>query len=378
MSDKILARVRLLLDRAEHPNTPEAEAELCFQRANILMTKHAIDEAMLRSTQTKAERQSPTRSDIKLGEGRLADFWPALRTILGGCADANRVRAVISYGATPNCALFGFAEDVAWVEMLYTSIYFSFISQVNPKWDLKKGYDENVYNFKVAGYKWEDVNRIAMEHGEDDGRNIVEEERYNFTEHRYEVVQVRGKKFGALFRAYKRHAKKIGDDNVVATTNFDEYRRQFADAFSTRIMQRFYTMQSESEKVTKEMGAELVLVDRMEDIDEMMFGAFPHLRPPTEEEIAERNRRWREQEERKVRERQEMLDAMTPQRRAAFLEAEERERRREENRNQRYWRDQDRKKQRSAHMRGREAANKVDLRRTGGKVSTEGQRKELK
>ncbi len=42
-------RVRALLARAEHPETPEAEAQACAAKAAELMMRHAIDEAALRA-----------------------------------------------------------------------------------------------------------------------------------------------------------------------------------------------------------------------------------------------------------------------------------------------------------------------------------------
>lgn len=47
-------RVRALLDRAEHPETPEAEAQACAAKAAELMMRHAIDEAALRHRRGEA------------------------------------------------------------------------------------------------------------------------------------------------------------------------------------------------------------------------------------------------------------------------------------------------------------------------------------
>jgi hypothetical protein len=50
-------RVRALLSRAEHPETPEAEAQACAAKAAELMMRHAIDEAALRAR--RGERPEP-------------------------------------------------------------------------------------------------------------------------------------------------------------------------------------------------------------------------------------------------------------------------------------------------------------------------------
>ena len=50
-------KVRALLSRAEHPETPEAEAQACAAKAAELMMRHAIDEAALRAR--RGERPEP-------------------------------------------------------------------------------------------------------------------------------------------------------------------------------------------------------------------------------------------------------------------------------------------------------------------------------
>ncbi len=50
-------KVRALLARAEHPETPEAEAQACAAKAAELMLRHAIDEAELRAS--RGQRPEP-------------------------------------------------------------------------------------------------------------------------------------------------------------------------------------------------------------------------------------------------------------------------------------------------------------------------------
>lgn len=378
MSDKILERVRLLLDRAEHANTPAPEAELCFQQANKLMTKHAIDEALVRANQTDAERRKPTRMKIKLGEGGIGEFWPILRTILTEVAAANRCRTVIY--STLDLEVFGFQEDVSWTEMLYTSIYMSFVGQLNPKWDEDKSYNENVYNFKVAGRKWHDINGEAMKHGHPDMRRMEQRYRWNHDSQSMELKLVPHKSLmkSGIVNAYKKHAKSIGDDNLVSTTSFEEYRKQYGEAFAARISHRLRDMVDSNMQEAQEVtGAEVALRDAMEDVNEYMFQQHPHLRPDTEEEIAARREAWRRQREQAAKAREEMLAGMTDRQRQQFLEKEEREQRREAQRNRRYWEQQDAKHNASAHRRGRKAADRVDLNRPNGGVGAKKKRKEV-
>jgi hypothetical protein len=96
-------RVRALLARAEHPETPEAEAQACAAKAAELMMRHAIDEAALRA---------------RRGEGlEPVVFW---EHVVGGGDGHARARAagltavVRAYGGA--CALRGngaYRQDIA-------------------------------------------------------------------------------------------------------------------------------------------------------------------------------------------------------------------------------------------------------------------------
>lgn len=50
-TDAIYDKVRAILDRANHPNTPQAEAETALAMAQRLMLKHGLDEAVFAEAQ---------------------------------------------------------------------------------------------------------------------------------------------------------------------------------------------------------------------------------------------------------------------------------------------------------------------------------------
>jgi len=352
-----LETVRRLLDRAEHPNTPEAERELCFMQANKLMTKHAIDEVLLNSARTKAEREAPMSKTISLGESAQDEFWPILQTILGGIADLNRCRVVTAWYKR-EATIVGFTEDVEWTEMLFTSVYFTFLSSINPKWDPAKDWDENVYNFKVAGYKWIDINAMSVQNGGPDCRKL--EERYNWAEGRFMPMPTT-KLTGKLISAYKRHAKKIGDTNLVSTQSHEAYRSQYSEAFKNQMMTRLWRMEEESKEEYKSSGAELAIIDRREDVDALFYDLFPQFSPAEQERRAQKMREMAEAEKRRL---QEELDAMTPEQREEYYRKKERDEARAAKRDRRYWAQQSRQYDSSAHARGRKAADSVQLTRT--------------
>src|SRR5262245_38903653 len=84
-------RVRALLSRAEHPETPAAEAQACAAKAAELMMRHAIDEAALRVG--RGERPEPIvywEHVVPGGDGharaRSTGLTAVIRAYGGACA----------------------------------------------------------------------------------------------------------------------------------------------------------------------------------------------------------------------------------------------------------------------------------------------------
>jgi hypothetical protein len=84
-------RVRALLSRAEHPETPEAEAQACAAKAAELMMRHAIDEATLRAR--RGETPEPvvySEHTVHGGDGharaRATGLTAVIRAYGGACA----------------------------------------------------------------------------------------------------------------------------------------------------------------------------------------------------------------------------------------------------------------------------------------------------
>ncbi|WP_329259885.1 DUF2786 domain-containing protein [Actinoallomurus sp. NBC_01490] len=84
-------RVRALLDRAEHPETPEAEAQACAAKAAELMMRHAIDEAALRARRGEGPEQVVYWEHVVGGgdghaRARAAGLTAVVRAYGGACA----------------------------------------------------------------------------------------------------------------------------------------------------------------------------------------------------------------------------------------------------------------------------------------------------
>ena len=113
LDERVLARVRALLAKAESTEFDE-EAEALTAKAQELIARHAIDEALL---QTPDEVGAPSARRIPV-EAPYADAKASLLHVI---AEANRCRAVHSdgYGWV---TVFGYDADLDAVELLAASL----------------------------------------------------------------------------------------------------------------------------------------------------------------------------------------------------------------------------------------------------------------
>ena len=112
-ADPTLQRIRGLLAKAESTEF-EAEATALTAKAQELMTRHAIDQAMLQGA-AGAEKPSMFRIGID------APYADAKSWLLQVIAEASRCRSVFMPQVTMSTVV-GDATDVAGVELLYTSL----------------------------------------------------------------------------------------------------------------------------------------------------------------------------------------------------------------------------------------------------------------
>lgn len=112
--DRVLARVRALLAKAESTEFPD-EAEALSAKAQELISRHAVDRAVLAAGEARpvdvAGRPIPVDNPYPQPKSAL----------LGTVATANRAKAVwsVHFGFS---TVFGTPDDLAAVELLYTSL----------------------------------------------------------------------------------------------------------------------------------------------------------------------------------------------------------------------------------------------------------------
>lgn len=111
---RVLARVRALLAKAESTEYPE-EAEALSAKAQELMGRHALEQALVTGPADTAERAAARRLWLD------PPYAGAKASLVHQVAGANRCRAV-SIGALDMVTVVGHASDLATVELLVTSL----------------------------------------------------------------------------------------------------------------------------------------------------------------------------------------------------------------------------------------------------------------
>ncbi|MER7739346.1 DUF2786 domain-containing protein [Streptomyces sp. NPDC096538] len=111
---RVLGRIRALLAKAEGTGFPE-EAEALSAKAQELMARHSVDEALL------AARAPAARTPDACRIGVEPPYEQAKAVLLDAVATANHCRAVWNepFGFS---TVVGFASDLEAVELLYTSL----------------------------------------------------------------------------------------------------------------------------------------------------------------------------------------------------------------------------------------------------------------
>ena len=113
--DRVLRRIRGLLAKAESTEFPD-EAEALTAKAQELMTRHAVDAALLDA--------GPSPAGIDVGTRRVHVTDPYVRAkmqLLGAVAGANDVR-LVWYQGLGIANLVGGRTDLEAVELLFTSL----------------------------------------------------------------------------------------------------------------------------------------------------------------------------------------------------------------------------------------------------------------
>jgi hypothetical protein len=135
--DDRLAQIRKLLDRAQHPGTPEGEALACEEKAEALLARYGYERAMLPETERKAEKMEVRVFWIDNPYGR--DKVTLLYSIAYafGCQ-----HVFFRLDGGFRVRVFGYESDLDRVELLYTSLQLQAVAGMRraelPHWETSR------------------------------------------------------------------------------------------------------------------------------------------------------------------------------------------------------------------------------------------------
>lgn len=264
--DDMMRKVHALLTRADHENTPLPEAEACRAKAEALMYRYRIDEAMFEQAKPAGLELKPQWATWNVCRAG-SEFAQRYRNIASAVLEHLGIRGVFKQASVPVvdedgnytdhqimvvCEAVGYESDLRIAELLYTECQLAFQLKLEPKYqpDLTESY--NAYVMRSAGMEgW----RIAQAmYGRDD---------------KHLRVKVR--------KLFKEEAMKRGEDPTVLLgkgNSVKAFREDFAMGFTWEIQTRLRSM-----RMARTDEGELVLASRNEAINEMFYEAYPHYRP---------------------------------------------------------------------------------------------------
>lgn len=278
--ERMIDKITALLTRAEHPNTPEAEREACFAKADQLMSANRIERAMLNFTTVK-ETVVVDRTIPAPDAGGFYNITGSILSAIATHASCFMTRTYTDYRTMYH--IVGYEEDAFYAELLWTTVFRSFVRTINPNWEAALTFDANVKQMKDAGYKWTLIATYA-------GTDPV-------------------KSGGRLKSAYVRECKRLGVVPSRQTQRHSAYRDSFADAFGSTLTARLRAQKQTSDEEASGSGAELALVKDAARVKEEFYRLYPNLRPRvyTAEEMAERTA----QQQADIKQAQDEWDALS-------------------------------------------------------------------
>ncbi len=260
MLDNKMRQIQSLLARADHPNTPPAEADSARAMAERMRIKYNIEEAELVASGALAgEQYKPGVKEMQVcpyGNPYMQTYWAvacyaAQHT---GC----RIHSDFRYDDNGDFVLVaimvGFEMDLRFAESLFVNARIVFADRMEPKYDSSLSDEDNVYKMRSAGLERGRIGVLMGWGGEGtQGPNKVT-------------------------RVYKRACKERGEDAALTgrSMNVKLFRETYADGFKTEFWNRLWRARNAT--MTESTGA-VVLANRKDEVDEAFYERFPHLRP---------------------------------------------------------------------------------------------------
>lgn len=265
--DKMMRQIKQMLVLADHPNTPEHEADLARANAERLMQKYRIEESeLIESGALASEAVTPGVQDIHVAPW-TSEFYNTYWSILHYIADHCGVRmaqtttAYLDGVGYLTASLVGYEADLRYADVLFTNAKILFAERMEPKPLDSLSDEDNVYRMRSAGMERIRIARL-LGYGDTTSATAKVTRLYK------KACEARGE-----------HAVLTGKGNSVTA-----FREAYSLAFVSELANRLWTARNAVESDSKAM----VLVGRKEAVDEAFYKRFPHLRPiPADRAIGE-------------------------------------------------------------------------------------------
>lgn len=251
--EKIMKQVAALLAKADS-TTFGAERDSLIAKADALMAAYSIEAFELEFARSKSERRRPELREFNYGstgsrqaDDELVQVFRALCNLVG---------CKIGFWGWKYSKVVGYAEDLDYLEMLFTNIRLHLALQLEPKADPKLSIGENAAMLKEAGLTWERIHEHLFKIG-------------LITEPDSRPVRIR------IYNHYKKFIAQDGRKQVYA--NPDVWRRNFIVGYSNELQNRIFDMSSARKAAGS--GKELVLASMADELLEALYEFFPNLRP---------------------------------------------------------------------------------------------------
>jgi hypothetical protein len=137
--DKVIELIRQIIAKAEATPYP-AEAETLMQRAQVLMARHSVDQAMVNAKRADKDRERIVERTVE-----LSGIYATAHVTLFGCVAEGHgsVRVIRTLGGLRNhekVTLVGHESDAFAVEMLATSLMVQSRTALNVWWPTVRRY----------------------------------------------------------------------------------------------------------------------------------------------------------------------------------------------------------------------------------------------
>lgn len=262
--ENVQRRIALLLERANHPSTPPAEAESCRSKADTLMFEYQIDAALVAEKQP--EQDKPFWSEVLVcrADSEWGNYYAHL---VRAVAEHVGVKGVMKYGSTTGedgyrwytFDTVGFQGDVDMFTLLWTQTMMEFQRRFEPKYDRSMSDAVNAFLMRMSGMERRRIAAVMFP-----GWTTTNE------------MKARTRKVTKLI---KEGAEELGEDvdHILGRqgASIKTFRLSYASGF-------VYTLENRMRRLRSERGADergLVLVSRKERVLEALYEKYPRLRP---------------------------------------------------------------------------------------------------